>query len=77
MDKEGDIVGAAGGIGGLQVQAQAQLVARSAGVEARAVLNHWQACFLVPQVGGETSEAPDEDTVTLLGLHLLHCVLQN
>lgn len=66
VDKEGDEVGAARRVGGLQVEAQAQLVARAARVEAGAVLHHRLARLLVPQVGGETSEAPDEDAVALL-----------
>lgn len=77
VHEQGDVVGAAQGVGGLQVQAQAQLVARAARVEAGAVLHNRLARFLVPQVGGETFEAPDEDTAALLRLQLLHRVLEH
>lgn len=76
VDKEGDEVGAARGVGGLQVQPQAEPVARAAGVEAGAVLHHGVARFLVPQEVGEALEAPDEDAVALLRLQLLHRLLQ-
>lgn len=68
MDKKGDVVRAARCIWGLQMQTQAQLIAWTACVEAGAVLDHWIACFLVPQVARETLQAPGEDTMTLLGL---------
>lgn len=76
VDKQGDEVGAALGIGGLQVQAQAELVPWTARVEAWAMLDHWQACFLVAQVGRKAFEVPDVDALALLGLQLLHSLLQ-
>lgn len=76
MDEEGDEVGAARRVGGLQVQPQAELVARLARVEAGAVLHHGLARFLAPQEAGEAPEAPDEDAVTLLRLQLAHRLLQ-
>lgn len=68
VDEERDEVGAAGGVGGLQMQPQTQLVARMAGVEAGTVLHHGLTRFLVPQVAREAPEAPDEDAVTVLRL---------
>lgn len=76
VDKEGDEVGAARGVGGLQVQPQAELVARLAGVEAGAVLHHRVAHLLVPQKVGEARQAPYEDAVALLCLQLPHSLLQ-
>lgn len=77
VDEEGDEIGAARGVGGLQVKPQAELVARVAGVKAGAVLHHRVASFLVPQEVGEARQAPDEDAVALLRLqlpdHLLQC----
>lgn len=68
--KEGDVVGASRSVGRLQVQAKAQFVAWATRVEPWAVLNHWLARLLVPEVAREAPETPNEDAVALLGLHL-------
>ena len=72
VHEQGDVIGAAGRAGRLQVQPEAQLVPRPARIEAGAVENDGLPGLLATQVGGETLHPPHIDALALLGLQLAH-----